>query len=196
MSSVTQSFPCSVTAAVQLLQADFKMYRRWLVLDSFIITGVVKFFYKLLFVKMCKNFKLSRCDKKTFCFFRLRSKKSFKRFLPGKSCFTRTDQHLRSDQEICIPSAREVLQPIYVTEITRNFPSEILMPFASARNELGEINFFRNGNREKCLLGESDISVDSEQNAITEIFAWVYSMDTTEENFPDDLSATTSVYKN
>lgn len=142
---------------------------------------------------MCKNFKLRRCDNGTFCFSRLRCKTNFKRFLPGKNFLTRADKHLRSDQELCLPSAREVLQPIYVTEITRNFPSEILMPFASARDELDEIKFFGNGNHDKYLLRESDISADSEENVISEIFAWVYRMEITEEDFSDGLSATTSV---
>lgn len=145
---------------------------------------------------MCKNFKLRRCDQGTFCFSQLRCKTNFKRFLPGKNFLTRADKHLRSDQEICLPSAREVLEPIYVTEITRNFPSEILMPFASARNELNEIDFFRKGNHDKYLLRESDISPDCDENVITEIFAWVYRMEITEQDFSNDLSATASVHKN
>ena len=94
-----------------------------------------------------------------------------------------------SDQEICIPTAREALQPIYVTEITKNFPSDILMPFASARHELGEMNFLSSGNLDEDFLGDSQISVVSEENAITEIFAWVYSMDITDgQNIPDEFS--------
>lgn len=101
-----------------------------------------------------------------------------------------------SDQEICIPAAREALQPIYVTEITKNFPSEILMPFASARHELGEINLLSSGNLNEGSLGNSQISVDSEENVITEIFAWVYRMDITDEqNIPDGLS-TSAVREN
>ena len=145
---------------------------------------------------MCKNFKLRRSDKKSFCFFRFRSRNSFKRFLPGRRFFTRADKHLRSDQEICIPTAREALKPIYVTEITKNFPSEILMPFVSARHELGEMNMLLgNGYQDKCFLSDSRFSVGSEENSIAEIFAWVYSMDMAEENIPDELS-TASVCEN
>ena len=94
-----------------------------------------------------------------------------------------------SDQEICIPTAREALQPIYVTEITKNFPSEILMPFASARQERGEINLLSSGNLDEGSIGSSQITVVSEENAITEIFAWVYSMEISdEENIPDEIS--------
>lgn len=67
------------------------------------------------------------------------------------------------------------------------------MPFASARDELDEIKFFGNGNHDRYLLSESDISADSEENVISEIFAWVYRMEITEEDFSDGLSATTSV---
>ena len=94
-----------------------------------------------------------------------------------------------SDQDICIPTAREALQPIYVTEITKNFPSEILMPFASARHERSEINLLSSGDLDVSSLGDSQISVESEENAITEIFAWVYTMDITDEqNIPDEFS--------
>ena len=94
-----------------------------------------------------------------------------------------------SDQEICLPTAREALQPIYVTEITKNFPSEILMPFASARQESCEINLLSSGNFDESSLDDPQISVVSEGNAITEIFAWVYSMEITEEqNIPDEIS--------
>ena len=129
---------------------------------------------KLLFHMMCKSFKRSHC------FFR--SKRNLKRFFPGHSVFTRVGKHLRSDQEICIPTARDILQPIYVSEITKNFPQEILMPFVSARHEFGEINLL--GNQDSCNLSDSQISMDCEEN-VAEIFAWVYSIDVTEENFPD-----------
>lgn len=108
--------------------------------------------------------------------------------MPGRRFFSRDAKHLRSDQEICIPTARDALQPIYVTEITKNFPSEILMPFASARHEHGEINLLSSGNLDESFLSDSKVSVDSEENTITEIFAWVYSMDIAEENIPDELS--------
>jgi len=93
-----------------------------------------------------------------------------------------------SDQEICIPTAREALQPIYVTEITKNFPSEILMPFASARRERGEINLLSSGNLDESSISNSQITVVSEEDAITEIFAWVYSMEISDEqNIPDKI---------
>ena len=106
----------------------------------------------------------------------------FKRCFPGRKFFARTRNHLRSDQEICIPTARDALQPIYVSEITRNFPSEILMPFVSARRQLGEINLL--GSRDNCYISDSGLSVDSEES-VADIFAWVYSMDITEDDFPD-----------
>ena len=98
-----------------------------------------------------------------------------------------------SDQEICLPTAREALQPIYVTEITKNFPSEILMPFASARQESCEINLLSSGNFDEGSFGDPQILVASEGNAITEIFAWVYNMEITEEqNIPDEISITSA----
>jgi len=103
--------------------------------------------------------------------------------------FTKAGKHLMSDQEICIPTAREALQPIYVTEITKNFPSEILMPFSSARQERSEINLLSSGNLNEDSIGDSQILVFSEENAITEIFAWVYSMDVNDEqNIPDEFN--------
>ena len=130
---------------------------------------------------MCKNFKLSRrCDKKSSCFFR--GQRNFKRLFPGRRFFTRAGKHLTSDEEICIPTARAALQPIYVSEITKNFPSEILMPFVSARHQLSEINIL--GSQDSAYLGNSQLSMDCEEN-VAEIFAWVYDMDVTEENFPD-----------
>ena len=108
--------------------------------------------------------------------------------LPGWGIFTRDAKHLRSDQEICIPTARDALQPIYVTEITRNFPPEILMPFASARCEQGEINLLSSGHLDDSFVSDSKVSVESEEDTITEIFAWVYTLDITEENIPDELS--------
>ena len=107
--------------------------------------------------------------------------------LPGWGVFTRDAKHLRSDQEICIPPARDALQPIYVTEITRNFPSEILMPFASARCRHSEINLLSSGHLDDSFVSDSTVSVESEENTITEIFAWVYSMEITEETIPDEL---------
>lgn len=156
---------------------------------SYVCTGIVKFICKLFARDMCRNFKLRACGKKSFCVFRTRDQRKVKCFLPGRRLFTKTGKHLMSDQEICIPTAREALQPIYVTEITKNFPSDILMPFASARHELGEMNFLSSGNLDEDFLGDSQISVVSEENAITEIFAWVYSMDITDEqNIPDEYS--------
>jgi len=102
--------------------------------------------------------------------------------------FTKAGKHLMSDQEICIPTAREALQPIYVSEITKNFPSEILMPFASARQERGEINLLSGGNFDESPISNSQITVVSEEDAITEIFAWVYSMEISDEqNIPDEI---------
>lgn len=62
------------------------------------------------------------------------------------------------------------------------------MPFASARCEHGEINLLSSGNLDNSFISDSKVSVNSEENAITEIFAWVYSMEITEENIPDELS--------
>ena len=56
------------------------------------------------------------------------------------------------------------------------------MPFVSARRQLGEINLL--GNRDNCYVGDSRLSVDSEEN-VADIFVWVYSMDITENDFPD-----------
>ena len=146
---------------------------------------------------MCRNFKLRACGKKSFCVFRSRDQRKVKCFLPGRRLFTKAGKHLMSDQEICLPTAREALQPIYVTEITKNFPSEILMPFASARQESCEINLLSSGNFDEGSLGDPQISVVSEENAITEIFAWVYSMEITEEqNIPDEISMPSSVREN
>ena len=63
------------------------------------------------------------------------------------------------------------------------------MPFASARQESCEINLLSSGNFDDGSFGDSQISVVSEGNAITEIFAWVYSMEVTgEQNIPDEIS--------
>lgn len=77
------------------------------------------------------------------------------------------------------------MQPIFVTEITRNFPSEIFMPFVSARQELGEINLL--GDHENSCDSNSQLSMDYEEN-IADIFAWVYKMDIEEEELPDNVS--------
>lgn len=77
------------------------------------------------------------------------------------------------------------MQPIFVTEITRNFPPEILMPFISARQELGEINLL--GDHENSCVNNSQLSMDYEEN-IADIFAWVYKMDIEEEELPDNVS--------
>ena len=153
---------------------------------NFQIAGIIKLLCGLLFRRMCKNFKLSRrCNKKSSCFFQ--GQGSVKRFqFPERSYFKRTRKHLRSDQEICIPTAREAMQPIYVSEITRNFPSEILMPFVSARHELGEINLL--GNLDNRCLSDSQLSMDCTEEDVAEIFAWVYSMDITEDNLSNDIS--------
>lgn len=140
--------------------------------------GISKILCKLLRRGMWKNFKLSRKFNKKF----RGERNGVTRCLPGRCFFTRTDDHCASDQEICLPTARDVLQPIYVSEITRNFPSEILMPFASARHELGEINLLVN--RDNCCAGNSQLSLECEEN-VAEIFAWVYNMDIREDNFPD-----------
>lgn len=71
------------------------------------------------------------------------------------------------------------------------------MPFASARQESCEINLLSSGNFDEGSLGDPQISVVSEENAITEIFAWVYSMEITEEqNIPDEISMPSSVREN
>lgn len=151
--------------------------------------GIVKFFCKLFARGMCRNFKLRACRKKSFCVLRSRDQSKVKCFQPGRRLFTKAGKHLMSDQEICIPTAREALQPIYVTEITKNFPSEILMPFSSARQERSEINLLSSGNLNEDSIGDSQILVFSEENAITEIFAWVYSMDVNDEqNIPDEFN--------
>lgn len=138
---------------------------------------------------MCRNFKLRACGKKSFCVFRSQDQREVKCFVPGRRLLTKAGKHLMSDQENCLPTAREAFQPIYVTEITKNFPSEILMPFASARQESCEINLLSSGNFDDGSFDDSQISVVSEGNAITEIFAWVYSMEVTEEqNIPDEIS--------
>ena len=84
--------------------------------------------------------------------------------------------------EVRIDTARDALQPIYVSEITKNFPTEILTPFASARFEHGEIN--PRGLEGACLLSNSQASVNSAD--VSEIFAWVYSMDIRGDNFSDE----------
>lgn len=128
--------------------------------------------------RMCKNFKRStKCDKKSPSGFNNRG--NFKRFLPQQFFFTRTGSHCQSDQEICIQTAREAFQPIYVTDITKKFPSEILMPFVSAKQELGEVNIL--GHRGNPYVSDSCLSVDCEEN-VADMFAWVYDMDVTENN--------------
>ena len=79
------------------------------------------------------------------------------------------------------------MQPIFVTEITRNFPSEIFTPFISARQELGEINLL--GDHENSCVSNSQLSMDYEED-IAEIFAWVYKMDIEleEKELPDTVS--------
>ena len=62
------------------------------------------------------------------------------------------------------------------------------MPFASARHEHGEVNILSSGNLDESFLSDSQVSVESEENTITEIFAWVYSMEIEEENIPDEVS--------
>ena len=145
---------------------------------------------------MCRDFKLRACGKKSFGVFGSRDQRTAKCILPGGRLFTKAGKHLMSDQEICIPTAREAFQPIYVTEITKNFPSEILMPFASARQERSEINLLSSGNLDKGSLGDSQISVVSEENTITEIFAWVYSMDISDEQNISDEFNISSVREN
>lgn len=130
---------------------------------------------------MCKSFKRStKCSKKSSSSFK--GQVNPKCLLPRRFFFTRTGSHLTSDQEICIATAREAFQPIYVTEITKKFPSEILMPFVSAKHELGEFNLL--GNRRDKHIGDSLLSVESEEN-VAEIFAWVHDMEITEVKAPD-----------
>lgn len=82
---------------------------------------------------------------------------------------------MTSDEEICIATAREAFQPIYVSEITKKFPSEILMPFVSAKHELGEFNLL--GNRRDKYIDDSLLSVGRDEN-VAEMFAWVYDKET------------------
>ena len=162
---------------------DLLLRISWLLFDSY-IAGIIKFLCKLVYRKMCRNFRLSRrCDRKSWFF--PRGKRSFKGMLSERIYFSRKKNHSKSDQEICIPMAREAMQPIFVTEITRNFPSEIFMPFISARQELGEISLL--GDHENSCVSNSQLSMDYEEN-IADIFAWVYKMDIEEEELPDNVS--------
>lgn len=123
---------------------------------------------------MCKNFKRStKCSKKSSSSFK--GQVHLKCLLPLRFFFKRTGSHLTSDEEICIATAREAFQPIYVSEITKKFPSEILMPFVSAKHELGEFNLL--GNRRDKYIDDSLLSVDSDEN-VAEMFAWVYDKET------------------
>lgn len=130
--------------------------------------------------RMCKNFKRqTKCGKKSSSSFK--GQVNLKCLLPLRFFFKRTGSRLTSDEEICIATAREAFQPIYVTEITKKFPSEILMPFVSAKQELGELNLL--GNRRDKYIDDSLLSLDSDEN-VAEIFAWVYDKET-EVNGPD-----------
>ena len=123
---------------------------------------------------MCKNFKRStKCSKKSSSSFK--GQVNLKCLIPLRFFFKRTGSHLTSDEEICIATAREAFQPIYVNEITKKFPSEILMPFVSAKHELGEFNLL--GNRSDKYIDDSLLSVGSDEN-VAEIFAWVYDKET------------------